>query len=193
MEVTVKFELLDGDITNSVNAFPQIKKMRFFGMVALGLAAMTLLAGAVNGELASGLATVVTMTVFGGVFFTIPYFSARSALQNFTAEERRLTMRLEEGGIHVTSGKGESSSPWDAVHRVVESQDVFLIYTTEQCAHFLPKRLLSPENTETIRNLVASKVEPRKAPSKMKYVIIVWLALVMMFALISALTAQNGG
>jgi hypothetical protein len=67
--------------------------------------------------------------------------ATKKLLKEGRNELLRRTVRLEidEGGLHVTSGMGESRLSWDAVERVEETADHIFIYVTSLSSHVIPK------------------------------------------------------
>lgn len=87
--------------------------------------------------------------VFAGVWFLLWPRLYRDNLMRATKKllkegrnellRRTVRMEIDEGGLHVTSGLGESRLSWDAVERVEETADHIFIYVTSMSSHVIPK------------------------------------------------------
>lgn len=198
MEVAVEYELSNQDIANSTRALPQIQTMRRVGVAVVVIGCARLVLALVSGTPPDWDSLLVIALVGVFVLF-LPHLAARRALQNYTPEERRVKMRFDQTGCRIASGKGESSTPWHAVHRVIESKEVLLIFVSERLAQFLPKRLLSDDDLAKIRALVKDNVKPRKAPAGLtpsvvlKSLVILGTIFVVLLYVIYVLVSRQGG
>jgi hypothetical protein len=180
MELNLEYEVTKQDLTNAIKALPRMKTNNFVGIILIFLGVFLFVKGFLVGPENSSHFFDIIFILVGAFYLYLPYFSAGRSLKNLTPEERQVKFHLHEDGYHIRTGKGDHDYKWQAVHRVLEGKNVFLIYISEQFAHSIPKRILSMEDTETIRTLVKEHVIERKAPLRMKYPILVNVALLLL-------------
>jgi hypothetical protein len=80
-----------------------------------------------------------------------PWLSARSWAKRHPEGHRDVTYRFAADGMEAESHAGSSVTRWYVIKRVIETDEFLLLYLTWQCAIYLPKRALSPEQYAAIR------------------------------------------
>jgi hypothetical protein len=75
-----------------------------------------------------------------------PWLQARQA-----KDATEQSWRFSPSGAEVRSSLASASLSWQAVRRVVEDPDYFLLFVSDSMAHPIPKRALTVEQQSTLR------------------------------------------
>jgi hypothetical protein len=68
---------------------------------------------------------------------------------------------VDEAGFH-SRGNGVSIDvPWHAIRRVLETEEHFLFFYTRQCAYYITKARLTPQQTAQVREYAAAGARGR--------------------------------
>jgi hypothetical protein len=106
---------------------------------------------------------------------------ARRSLAGKTDRERTVTWRFTPETVEITTVTTYTRMQWSTVHRCLEGGDVFALYTSEAIVQIIPKRAFRAEEIETLRGMFASLVTPRKRPSAIGRMLVLWMVLVLAF------------
>jgi hypothetical protein len=79
---------------------------------------------------------------------------------------RRQVVQVDEIGLRVESGVERSEMKWAAYERYQETQTLFLLYLGARSVQPIPKRALSADQTEELRELLSSKVPGNETNSQ---------------------------
>jgi len=72
-----------------------------------------------------------------------------------------LTHTFEESGISISTATVETNLKWGGLHKVRETQDLFMFYYSKRIAYYLPKRVLaSPLEVDELRRLIKGRLPP---------------------------------
>ena len=93
-----------------------------------------------------------------GIFFLLicwvsPRYRARRMIL------REVTWTFTDGGVHLASNVSSSDLRWEAFLRYRETRDGFLLFVQKGVAQFIPKRVLTTEQTDDLRVLLRSHVK----------------------------------
>jgi hypothetical protein len=69
--------------------------------------------------------------------------------------------RVDEAGYHSRGNGVQLDIPWHAMVRGVEHAEFFLFFYNKQCAYYLPKRTLAPEEIAEVRRLMHAGLGPK--------------------------------
>jgi hypothetical protein len=68
------------------------------------------------------------------------------------------TVEITSDGIKTDAGVSSSDVRWEAYLRSVESDKVFLLYTSPACFVIIPKRVLQPSQTDELREVLQTHI-----------------------------------
>jgi len=96
-------------------------------------------------------------------------------------------MKLDDSGIHWAWKGGQADVKWTNFIRFLESNTVFLLYTSPACFNIVPKRAFAPGEIDLFRGLLQDKLgvtmaAHRKAISArvLLFLVVVAVALVLL-------------
>ncbi len=185
MEIPIEFELQEADMTKAVSALPAVRRQRLLGYFGLVAGAVLFIIGLSDNVFRVWLVGAAPIMIgVSALLLVMPRFAGRRVLHNYKSEERRVKMQLSENGYHIHSAKGRSETPWTAVHRVMEDKSSFLFFVTDQIAQVLPKRVLTEDQVSTLRGWLHTAVKERQPKSRLKFTLIIWVVLILLFFLI---------
>ncbi len=85
---------------------------------------------------------------------------ARQVFRQQKALHQPLTQEIDERGLGEQRGDDNRTFlPWDAVHRTIEGPDEFMIYQSEALYHMIPKRELTPEESQRVRAILSNRAK----------------------------------
>ena len=93
-----------------------------------------------------------------------PYLIRRRARKFFQTEGRRFVAQnalFFEDRVEISTDRYQGALPYTLYCRVVEDEKLFVFYTGEGEARFLPKRVLSDEQRAVLRNLMQTVLDKR--------------------------------
>lgn len=93
-----------------------------------------------------------------------PYQIRRRAKKFFQTEGRRFvaqTALFYQDRVEVSTDRYEGSLPYSLYSKVLEDDNLFVFYTGEDEARFLPKRTLTDEQHAVLRNLLQTVLSTR--------------------------------
>lgn len=67
---------------------------------------------------------------------------------------------VDERGLHVQGAGYAPSLPWQGFQRITESHSFFLFYEDRHVMHYIPKRVLSDVERDSLRNLIQARSRP---------------------------------
>lgn len=200
LPVEITYDLTQRDFYDSLIAHrgrSSVSKWSFrlaFGLIfllpALGLAILEIIPK-------TTLATVVPLFVlaaFWAIFmWGVPWWSARTQFLQQPSAQGSKTMALDQSGIHWRWKSGQADVEWTNFIHFLESQTVFLLYTSPACFNIVPKRALSPEQTESLRDLLSEKLGAVSAAHRKKISarVIVFLAVVVSALVLLVMAMRN--
>ena len=80
------------------------------------------------------------------------------------AFHRPKTLRISEDGTSVSDAVCSSSNAWAGYVHFQETPNLFLLYSTQSTAEFIPKRIFpTPADLEAFRSTAQSRIRPRES------------------------------
>jgi YcxB-like protein len=96
--------------------------------------------------------------------FGLPYMAARGYPKQHPCVAKPFHVALTDQGVRTTCDHSDVLVKWNGVRRGVETDDFFLFYVTDRCAHYLPKRALDgPAAVERARDFILRHTPLRHA------------------------------
>jgi hypothetical protein len=133
-----------------------------------GMLVLVLVVSAVTGTL-EGMSTIVPWLAIVALWVTLfrfgfPYMAAYGYPKQHPCVANPFQVALTDQGVRTTCDHSDVLVKWDGVRRAVETDDFFLFYVTDRCAHYLPKRALDgPAAVERARDFILHHVPLRHA------------------------------
>lgn len=92
-----------------------------------------------------------------------PYLVKRQADAQFDTSRRLVsqTVELYQSHIAVRTDRYEAALPYELLYRVVEGRSLFLFYTGEDEARFIPKRVMTGEQCVSLVRTLTEKLGER--------------------------------
>lgn len=111
----------------------------------------------------SNFAPLFFLMIFWAILLWIgPWLSARKQYQQQPSAKGVRTMDAEAAGVHWTWQGGETFIKWPMFVRWLETKTQFMVYTSPVAFHMVPKRVLSPEQTDEFRSLLRQNICTKK-------------------------------
>ena len=168
MQIT--YELIQRDFTEAYithrngRAFSRWSRRIFIWIMVL-MAAVVLFESVMrpSPETAKNLVPLlVLIMMWVGILWVLPWWTMwRQFLQQPGAHGPR-TVALDDVGAHWKWNGGSSDVEWKNYIRSVEGKNRILFYTSPACFNILPKRALSPEQLNELRETLKSSISTRK-------------------------------
>ncbi len=95
--------------------------------------------------------------------------------------ERHFSYRFDEHGLRIKTAALDSSFSYSMLHRYVDAESAFLLYTQERIAQIIPKRAFDAGQIERIRHWLGTSVRPRPRTNSLTRMVLVWVALIVLF------------
>ena len=137
------------------------------------------------------LLSVVPLLAFppfsAALIWGIPWWSARSQFLQQPSAQGSKTMTLDESGIQWRWKTGQADVEWTNFIRFLESNTVFLLYTSPACFNIIPKRAFTPGQTQPFRDLLQGKLGAASAAHRKTIspqVLVFWAVVVSALALL---------
>jgi hypothetical protein len=94
----------------------------------------------------------------GIVVYVAPPIQTRRALRRSPVLQGEIVLLLDADGVESTFATGKSRLHWRAFTGCKETPDVFVLHTSSLRPTFIPRRLLSLEQTEELRELLRTRI-----------------------------------
>jgi hypothetical protein len=94
--------------------------------------------------------------------------------------ERDVSYRFDEHGLRIKTAASDASLSYSMLHRFVDGESAFLLYTQERIAQIIPKRAFDSGQIERIRHWLGTQVKPRPRPNVLLRWVWVWVVLVVL-------------
>ena len=91
-------------------------------------------------------------------------FSVRTYRSKNRTVAGQHSLTLDADGIHMSNPLVDMTLQWKAVHKVIETRSFFLFFISVGIAQYLPKRVISPEDLPSVRELIASHTRAALPP-----------------------------
>jgi YcxB-like protein len=98
--------------------------------------------------------------------------------------EREVSYRFDSQGLSIKTPVSETSLQYTALHREIEGQTAFVLYTQERIAQIIPKRAFDPSGVARIRQWLGVQVQARPKPKSFLRMALIWAVLVVVFLVI---------
>ena len=149
--------------------------------------ALLFIAGVVGIVLRQYGGAAITM-VAGSIMMFRLWLISKSSFKRDFAHHDETTASVSEPGVEFVNRKGSSSIKWIAVPKYSETKRGFMLYLQSNAFHIIPKRALTPEDTNALRNMLQRHVvtKPRALtdrvpPKAMFLLLVIAVALVLVF------------
>ena len=127
-----------------------------------------------------------------------PRYLARQHIQGLNEDEFAVRFRFDQDGMTISGSWGSSFYRYCGIHEYVEYGSSILVQTGPVLRMVVPKRAFSPEDLQTVRDLLKSRVKPRTTSRgergselAWRYVAL-WIALLLL-VLVAAGVIDFGG
>ena len=130
------------------------------------------------------LAPPIFLGFLGTVLLLTPYFSARRTLRTNQLLRSPQSGHASEVGVTFTHPLGAAALPWSVFYRAVVSKNVVLLYQSANVSHVLPREFFHTDTAWASFQSLVRQHAPRP-PSRFLRLVLVWLALVVFFLLLS--------
>lgn len=94
----------------------------------------------------------------GVAVYEVPQIQARRALASNPSASGEIVLSLSDAGLNVAFATGTSQLEWRAYTKYRESDHVFLLFSGSGRSTFIPKRVMSPEQIQELRNLLRDRI-----------------------------------
>jgi hypothetical protein len=142
--------------------------MRRASLVLTGLAVAVAIVQvlALDGTRAASLGWLVPWLLIGALWFVLfRRFLGPAAARQYEKQhedwKHPIGAALNEAEYEVTAFSGTTLRRWDAMPRVVETEEFLLFYIAKQFAMFLPKRVIPADDLPAVRRFVREKLGDR--------------------------------
>jgi hypothetical protein len=88
----------------------------------------------------------------------LPWWSARKQFVGQPMAQGPRTVALDDAGAHWRWAGGSADVEWRNYARALEGKNQFLLYTSPVCFNILPKRALTPDQLEQVRQLLKQMI-----------------------------------
>jgi hypothetical protein len=99
----------------------------------------------------------VPVAICGPIFLLIAWVSPRYKARRMILRE--VTWTLSDEGVHLASSVSTTDLRWEAFLKYRETRKEFLLFVQKGMAQFIPKRVLTTEQANDLRTLLASHVK----------------------------------
>ena len=111
------------------------------------------------------LITLVVSIIFSGIIVLVSFLSLKhSSKKQFASNKSAQApsdIVLDGEGVHVTNERGNVNLPWPDVYKAAEAKSSYFIFVSRAQAFVVPKRLLAPNEEETLRALLQQNITPK--------------------------------
>jgi hypothetical protein len=103
---------------------------------------------------------LIALASISAIPFINFYVSARKWEKRNPAGHRTVTINVSNAGFHTSSFWGSTDLRWEAILQVVEIREFFLFYVARKVAYYLPKRVMTAQDTSGVRRVVLVQISP---------------------------------
>jgi hypothetical protein len=165
--VVVRFQTSYGELVaalRSVNrAVPRVRVMRRLSWLAIAVITVLVVADILTPRDAVGILFVPALILL--LFWALPFQLAWMTRRNSPYWKGEQIFEFSRSGIRAGSVSSDSVTDWAAVMRTGEDRRFFLFFSSDQGAQFVPKRALSPEQQDALRDLLTAYAGKPSAPA----------------------------
>jgi hypothetical protein len=167
--MTITYQLKQEDFLGAFkahrNSKPVAKWARRFLIAIPGLffasSILVVLAGRAD-DPQSIVPPLAIFAIWGTVLWGLPRWAARKQFTGQRATQGPITLTLDETGVHMRWNSGNSDVQWRNFVRCVEGRNQILLYSSPVVFHILPKRALSADELNIVRELVQQHIRIEK-------------------------------
>jgi YcxB-like protein len=102
----------------------------------------------------------------GIVVYVAPPIQTRRALRRSQVLQGEIVLLVDPDGVESTFATGKSRLHWKAFTGYKETTDAFVLHTSSRWSTFIPKRLMSLEQTEELRSLLRARIPPKATTNR---------------------------
>lgn len=114
-------------------------------------------AEALHGSASRRFAVVLVLASCGIIFLLIAWLGPRYRARRMILRE--VSWTFSDEGVHLASNVSNADFRWEAYLRYRETPKGFLLFVQKGMAQFIPKRVLTAEQTSDLRTLLTSHVK----------------------------------
>jgi YcxB-like protein len=167
MQIT--YELTQKDFTEAYTAHRSGKAFsrwsrRIFISIMVLMALVVLLESVTRPGLETArslLPLLVLIAMWIGVLWILPWWTMRRQFLQQPGAHGPRALALDDAGAHWKWSGGSSDVEWKNYIRSVEGKNQILFYTSPACFNILPKRSMSPQQLDEIRELLKQNIGVR--------------------------------
>jgi len=89
---------------------------------------------------------------------------AKRVFDALPLDARKIAIKVDESGLLLRSSGADSKIPWSDIWKLVETNEVIVVFLNRENAQILPKRALSESQLSLLRTLSKQKVVVRHEP-----------------------------
>ena len=127
-------------------------------MFLLPILGVFLLVADPQAKLTTAIGAFAVPALWAVFLWGLPWASARSQFSQQPAAQGPKTMNVDESGLHWRWQSGQSDVAWTNFIRFLESETVFVLYSSPVAFNILPKRAFTPEQATSFREVLQGKL-----------------------------------
>jgi len=160
--MTIKFEPTRKDVRTASRSLSVIVRYLFLFFWAIVAA---FIGYAIHNFMQEGYSFAESFRYGGGVTLIVlaVFFVLLAWLQPFLATRRTILRpqewRLTDERVQIQTPVGSTEIHWEAYVKYRETRELFLLYLQRNLAQFIPKRVLTAQQIEEVRSLIASHIK----------------------------------
>lgn len=182
--VEAQLELTEVDFLHALRSMPE----RRFGIASVSVIAALVVAGMgmVQGfDLAIWLTIAFVAVLLVVMHFTTTRLQARRFFAEIAPERRKTTYIFTPTSVEISSKSSHARQDYEALKRYVLTPHTLLLYSSSSIAQVIPLRAFAPNDRERVIAWVKAHVKPSpRVPSVLGRTVVMWLVLVVAFAMI---------
>ena len=157
--MTFSYQITRRDFVDACVAMGRKTYWFLFGLWSVLVVFSTWLNGAdvLYGSASRRLTALVPLVICGVFFLLIAWWSPRYRARRMILRE--VTWTVGDEGVHLTSDVSSADLRWEAFLKYRETPKGFLLFVQRGMAQFIPKRVLTGDQTDDLRTLLASHVK----------------------------------
>jgi hypothetical protein len=118
--------------------------------------------------------------LFGVFALMLPRITVRRAFATDRLLFEPIAGEADEQGIRMESAHGRADLPWTLMHKVVVSTNVVTVYQSVQIIRMFPREFFADEESwQAFRRLAAAAPASAKPPLRPIYVVLLWIAIII--------------
>jgi hypothetical protein len=138
-------------------------------------------------------AALVFAAFFAAATFLGPRMTARRIIRALAqAGDPEVTYRFDDEGVTIRATGSTTTFAYRRILKTREGKTAFFIYCSPMVANIVPKGAFAPADVDRVRALIAAHVTPKPMGAGGRKVIILWVVLIVLFAVVWLLLNAQG-